>query len=174
MLLIADEVATGFGRTGTLFASEQCGVRPDLLCLGKGITGGYLPMSATVASDRVYDAFLGPGPLASGPSTTGTPTAGTPWPRRWPCATSQLLDEWDVLANVRARGRPARPACSAERDRAARRRSREVRQRGLMAGVELAPPADGLRWGRRVCAARRRPRACCSARSATSSCSCRC
>ncbi|MFM9673641.1 aminotransferase class III-fold pyridoxal phosphate-dependent enzyme, partial [Streptomyces galilaeus] len=60
VLLICDEVATGFGRTGALFASEQCGLRPDLLCLGKGITGGYLPMSATVASARVYDAFLGP------------------------------------------------------------------------------------------------------------------
>ena len=51
-LLVCDEVATGFGRTGTLFASEQCGLRPDLLCLGKGITGGYLAMSATVASGR--------------------------------------------------------------------------------------------------------------------------
>jgi len=51
-LLICDEVATGFGRTGTLFASEACGIRPDLLCLGKGLTAGYLAMSATVASDR--------------------------------------------------------------------------------------------------------------------------
>ena len=58
-LLVCDEVATGFGRTGTLFASEQCGLRPDLLCLGKGITGGYLAMSATVASGEVYGAFLG-------------------------------------------------------------------------------------------------------------------
>src|SRR4029450_4172596 len=60
VLLGCDEVATGFGRTGTLFASEQCGLRPDLLCLGKGLTGGYLPQSVTVASQRVFDAFLGP------------------------------------------------------------------------------------------------------------------
>src|SRR5439155_1190742 len=59
VLLICDEVATGFGRTGTLFASEQCRLRPDLLCLGKGLTGGYLPMSATVAAGHVFDAFLG-------------------------------------------------------------------------------------------------------------------
>jgi adenosylmethionine-8-amino-7-oxononanoate aminotransferase len=54
VLVIHDEVATGFGRTGTLFATEQCGVRPDLMVLGKGITGGYLPLAATVANDRVW------------------------------------------------------------------------------------------------------------------------
>ena len=59
VLLICDEVATGFGRTGTLFASEQAGLRPDLLCLGKAMTAGYLPMSVTVASDRVFRSFLG-------------------------------------------------------------------------------------------------------------------
>ena len=60
VLVIADEVATGMGRTGTLFACEQCDVQPDLLVIGKGLTGGYLPLSATAASRRVYDAFLGP------------------------------------------------------------------------------------------------------------------
>ena len=57
VLLIADEIAVGFGRTGTLFACEQAGISPDLLCLSKGITGGYLPLSVVMAIDRVYEAF---------------------------------------------------------------------------------------------------------------------
>jgi adenosylmethionine-8-amino-7-oxononanoate aminotransferase len=59
VLLIADEVAVGFGRTGTMFACEQELVTPDLLCLGKGLTGGYLPLAATAATDEIYRAFLG-------------------------------------------------------------------------------------------------------------------
>lgn len=150
VLLICDEVAVGFGRTGTLFAVEQCGVRPDLLCLGKGITGGYLPLSATVVSRRVYEAFLGPDlsdkTLYHGHSYSGNALASAIALRHL-----QLFTEWDVLANVAARATELadRLATSV----ASLGSVAEVRQRGLMVGIELAPPTDGLRWGRRASAA---------------------
>ena len=150
VLLVCDEVATGFGRTGTLFASERCGLRPDLLCLGKGLTGGYLPMSATVASGRVFDAFLGadPGPrtFLHGHSFGGNALAAAVALRHL-----RLLGERDVLANVAARS--AQLAELLDRDLLPLEGVAEVRVRGLMAGVELAPPEAGFRWGRRVCAA---------------------
>jgi adenosylmethionine---8-amino-7-oxononanoate aminotransferase len=150
VLLVCDEVATGFGRTGTLFASERCGLRPDLMTIGKGLTGGYLPMSATAASDRVYRAFLGPDLSARtfyhGHSYSGNALAAAVALRHL-----RLYDEWDVLAGARARAATlARLAAERLEPLAA---VADVRLCGLMGGVELAPPADGLRWGRRVCAA---------------------
>ena len=150
VLLICDEVATGFGRTGTLFASEQCGIRPDLLCLGKGLTAGYLAMSATVASGRVYDAVLGddlgPNTLYHGHSYSGNALAAAVALRHL-----ELLDAGDVLTNVRERSDELQGLLD---DRIAPHPAvREVRLQGLMGGVELAPPSDGLSWGRRVCAA---------------------
>ncbi len=151
VLLICDEVATGFGRTGRLFASEWAGpaFRPDLMCLGKGITGGYLPLSATVASERVFEAFNGPDLSEStfyhGHSYSGNALA---------CAVAlrhlELIDEWDVLANVAV---TAAHLSSRLADSVAGHPGvGEVRQQGLMVGVELDPPPGTERWGRRVCA----------------------
>jgi adenosylmethionine-8-amino-7-oxononanoate aminotransferase len=149
VLLVCDEVATGFGRTGSLFASERCGIRPDLMCIGKGLTGGYLPMSATVASGPVAAAFdgadLGRRTLYHGHSYGGNALAAAVARRHL-----QLFDEWGVLRNVESRALELSKflAPLAELDQVS-----EVRTRGLMAGVELKPPREGLRWGRRVCAA---------------------
>jgi adenosylmethionine-8-amino-7-oxononanoate aminotransferase len=151
VLLIADEVATGFGRTGTLFAGDQIeGWQPDLMCLGKGITGGYLAMAATAASRRVYDAFLGPDlserTLYHGHSYGGNALAAAVALRHL-----QLVDEWDVLANVRARSDQLAAALA---DRVAKLDEvRAVRVRGLMCAVELASPEDDPLWARRTCSA---------------------
>ena len=149
VLVIADEVATGMGRTGTLFACEQCHVQPDLLVMGKGLTGGYLPLSATAASRHVYDAFLGPdlgeSTFYHGHSFSGNALA---------CAVAlrhlELIDQWAVLDNVVARGDQLGQRLAAEIEPLAA--VVQVRRHGLMTGVELAPPTEGLRWGRRVCA----------------------
>jgi len=160
LLVVADEVATGFGRTGALFASEVCGIRPDLMCLGKGITGGYLPMSATVASGAVYEAFLGED---LGPKTFyhGHSYGGNALASAVALAHLQAVERDRVLENVRARGEQLGRLLE-ERllGGALRAHVRDVRRRGLMAGVELVAPHDnshddpheeGL-FARRVCA----------------------
>src|SRR6266511_1455533 len=148
-LLICDEVATGFGRTGALFASRRCGLRPDLLALGKGMTGGYLPMSATIAADRVYRAFLGedlgPRTLYHGHSYAGNALAAAV-----ALEHLRLLERWDVLAGVAERSAELRGLL---RERIAPlAAAREVRLEGLLCGIDLE--AGGrARTGRRVCAA---------------------
>ncbi|MGH2749508.1 MAG: adenosylmethionine--8-amino-7-oxononanoate transaminase [Actinomycetota bacterium] len=147
VLLICDEVATGFGRTGRLFASEHCGIRPDLMALGKGLTGGYLPMAATAANRRVYDAFLGddlgPKTLYHGHSYSGNALAAAVALRHL-----ELLTTSGVLANVRTRS--SQLASLLEGLVAPLGAVKEIRQQGLMCGVELE---SGNRRGRRVCAA---------------------
>ena len=149
VLLVCDEVATGFGRTGTLFASEQCGLEPDLLCMGKGLTGGYLPMSATAASNRVYEAFLGedlgPRTFYHGHSYAGNALAAAVALRHL-----QLLEENDVLVNVRSRSSELRTLL--EEHIAPLRAVAEIRIEGLMAGVELHSSTTGEHRGRLVCA----------------------
>jgi len=151
VLLICDEVATGFGRTGQLFASLWAGpeFRPDIMCLGKGITGGYLPLSATVVARTVYDGFLGED-LGEATFYHGHSYGGN----ALGCAVAlrhlQLLDEWGVLDHVRT----VADHLGARLDESVAGLDgvAEVRRRGLMVGVELDPPAGAVRWGRRVCA----------------------
>lgn len=148
VLLICDEVATGFGRTGTLFASDQCGIRPDLLCLGKGITAGYLPMSATVAARHVFGSFLGPD-LSDKTFYHGHSYGGNALAAAVALRHLSLIEERNVLDNVVCRGVQLGDALA---DLSSRADVSAIRRCGLMAGVELAPP-EGERWGRSVCAA---------------------
>jgi len=135
ILLIVDEVATGFGKTGTMFACEGESVRPDLLCLGKGLTGGYLPVAATMATERVFRAFLGERrrTLFHGHSFTGNQlgcAAALANLELMPAALRALPPKIDRLW-TRLRGLEGRPLVG------------DVRGRGLMAGVELM--ADPVR-----------------------------
>ena len=160
VLLIADEVMTGFGRTGTMFACEQEGVWPDFLCLAKGLTGGYLPLAATLTTARVYEAFLGEyrerKTFFYGHSYTANALG---------CAAARaslaLFREESTLTRVRERAGWL-AALLAER-LAPLPCVGEIRRCGFIAGVELmADPAAGKRFaweaqtGARVCAAARK------------------
>ena len=132
--LIVDEVATGFGRTGTLFACEQEQVSPDFLCLAKGISGGYLPLAATLTTEEVYSAFLGARAelkhFFHGHTYTANPLA---------CAVgleSLALLRESTLPNAQARI----PEVSAALARISRLPGvAGVRQVGMMAGIDLVP-----------------------------------
>lgn len=150
MLVIFDEVATGFGRTGTLFATEQVGERPDIMCLGKGITGGYIPMSATAVSSRVAKAFLGPDlsekTLYHGHSYGGNALAAAVGMRHL-----ELILDPLILENVSAHAHQLAELLEAQV--APLTAVQEVRQHGLMVGVELNPGSIGSDelFPRRVC-----------------------
>lgn len=146
VLLMCDEVATGFGRTGTLFASTTCGLRPNIMSLGKGITGGYLAMSATAADRRVYDTFLG-GDLSDKTLYHGHSYGGNALAAAVALEHLRLVTRSEVMDNVAARA--AQLATLLEERIAPLAEVNEIRQQGLMCGVELEP---SYRRGRRVCA----------------------
>jgi adenosylmethionine-8-amino-7-oxononanoate aminotransferase len=146
VFLICDEVATGFGRTGTMFACEQERVAPDFLCLGKGLTGGYLPLAATLTTERVHDGFLG-GPeegrmFFHGHTFTGNPLA---------CAAAlgnlDAFESEDTLLRlqpkIRLLGELLAPV--AQMPEVA-----EVRGRGFMVGIDLGEHDPAIRLGHQV------------------------
>jgi adenosylmethionine-8-amino-7-oxononanoate aminotransferase len=158
-LFIADEVATGFGRTGRMFACEHAGITPDLLCVAKGLSGGYLPLAATLATEEVFAAFLGPyeafRAFFHGHTFTGNPLA---------CAVA--LASLGVFRSERTLERLApivtRLAARLAADVAPLAHVGDVRQCGVMVGIELVaeragrtpyPPA--ARVGQRVVRAAR-------------------
>jgi len=152
VLLIADEVATGFGRTGTMFACEHEGVTPDILCLAKGISGGYLPLAATLTTDAIHDAFTHADPaeahrrtLYHGHTYTGNPLAcaaalasldlfhtPTPSPEQ---RSDQGPDDLPLLTHARHNAAHLRARLATLHDHP---HVADVRQRGLMVGIELA------------------------------------
>lgn len=138
--LIADEIAVGCGRTGSFFACEQAGIWPDFLCLSKGISGGYLPLSLVLTTDTVYEAFYHPqtarGFLHSH-SYTGNPLAC-----RAALATLDIFDEDDVLATNRERAQRLGEALA---KLAAHPAVSRVRQRGMICAFDVTPAvADGF------------------------------
>ncbi len=144
ILFIADEVATGFGHTGRMWACEHDGVSPDLMCVGKGITGGYLPLAATFATEEIFSAFLGDyGEFRSffhGHTYTGNPLG---------CAVAlaglDIFERDALMEKV-----PLKTAWLEERLRKeilTLPHVAEIRQRGFMVGMELVEDkASGRRY----------------------------
>ncbi len=143
VLLIADEVAVGFGRTGTMFACEQEDVSPDFLCLAKGLTGGYLPLAATLATDEVYSAFLGEIDEARtfyhGHTFTGNPLAAAVSLANLALFEKPHGNSPSLLAALPAKIDLLRASLQriASLDHVG-----DVRQKGLMVGIELVANRD--------------------------------
>jgi adenosylmethionine-8-amino-7-oxononanoate aminotransferase len=137
VFLICDEIAVGFGRTGTLFASEQSGVQPDLLCLSKGLTGGALPLAAVLATQAIYDGFLDDSrekAFLHSHSYTGNPLA---------CAAA--LASLDIFASddiLDRNGDTAARMATLAAPLAAHRHVADVRQAGMIVAFELTPGGD--------------------------------
>ena len=133
VLLIADEVAVGFGRTGKMFACEWEGVDPDILCLGKGLSGGYLPLAATMATEEVFNGFLGEfdefKTFFHGHTFTGNPVA---------CAAALAnLDVFETDRTVEKLASKIELFSEKLKNLAEMKHVGQVRQRGLMVGVEI-------------------------------------
>jgi len=135
--LIADEIATGFGRTGTMFACEQAGVMPDLLCLSKGLTGGFLPLSAVLATQALYDAFLDESrerAFLHSHSYTGNPLACAA-----ALATLDIFADEDVIARNRGTADVMARLAAPFNDH---RHVADVRQAGMVVAFELTRNGD--------------------------------
>jgi adenosylmethionine-8-amino-7-oxononanoate aminotransferase len=139
VLLIADEVAVGFGRTGTMFACEQEGVSPDLMCVAKGITGGYMPLAATFATQAIFDAFLGD-PWEGKTFFHGHTYTGNPLACAAACASLDLFEKNDLLTKVRSKATWLADALA--RQIAPIKHVGDIRQKGLMVGIELVEDRD--------------------------------
>jgi len=133
VLLIADEVATGFGRTGQMFACEHEGVQPDILCVAKGITGGYLPLAATLTTDEIEQAFCGEladrRTLYHGHTYTGNPLAAAA-----SLACIDLFRQNNLIAHIQQSAQIISDRLTELNDNP---HVMDIRQRGLMAGIEL-------------------------------------
>lgn len=133
-LVIVDEVATGFGRTGAMFACHHAGISPDLLCLGKGITGGYLPLAATLATGRIFQMFLGrPEEFRAfyyGHTYTGNPLAAAV-----ALANLEVFRDERVIESIQPKIELLRAALHRRFGKHAK--VADIRQWGLMAGVEI-------------------------------------
>jgi len=146
VLLICDEVATGFGRTGTMFACEREDVAPDLLCLAKGLTGGYLPLAATLTTERIYEGFLGAPEeqrtFFHGHTYTGNPLA---------CAAAIASLEAFEHERTLERLQPKIALLGTQLDAvAAMPEVAEVRRCGFMVGIDLGEHDPSLRLSHRT------------------------
>ncbi|MBX3126641.1 MAG: adenosylmethionine--8-amino-7-oxononanoate transaminase [Polyangiaceae bacterium] len=151
VLLVLDEVFTGYGRTGPFWASEHAGVTPDLCCTAKGFSGGMLPMAATLVSERIFQGFLGAPERAF---YYGHTFCGNPLGAAVACEVLRVYHDEDILA--RARDKAVRLARGFEGLRELRG-VEHVRTLGMIGALDLAGPAGYLsRAGALVCEAARR------------------
>ena len=146
VLLICDEVATGFGRTGTMFACEQEDVEPDLLCLAKGLTGGYLPLAATLATEQIYEGFLG-APEEHRTFFHGHTYTGNPLACAAALANLDVFEDEQTLTGLQPKIELLEELLG---EVEAMSEVSEVRSRGFMVGIDLGEHDPALRLGHRV------------------------